>query len=71
MKKFEIIKNSRLLYTGKICKNPKVLIKKVRNIKVYPAEDEKEAVNIEYDGEVGEAIPVEFQIIERRVNFRI
>jgi diacylglycerol kinase (ATP) len=71
MKKLEIVKNSRLLYTGKISKHPKVMVKKVRNIKVYPAEDENEAVNIEYDGEVGEAIPVEFQIIERRVNFRI
>jgi diacylglycerol kinase (ATP) len=71
MKKLEIVKNSRLLYTGRISKHPKVIVKKVRNIKVYPAEDVNEEVNIEYDGEVGETIPVEFQIIERHVNFRI
>jgi YegS/Rv2252/BmrU family lipid kinase len=71
MKKFEIVMNSRFLYTGKISKHPRVIVKKARNIKVYPAEEETGAINIEHDGEMGEAIPVEFQVIERRVNFRV
>jgi diacylglycerol kinase (ATP) len=69
MKKLEIVKNSRLLYTGKIDRHPKVVVKKARNIKVYPTGDEP--VHIEYDGELGEAVPAEFQVIERRVNFRV
>jgi diacylglycerol kinase (ATP) len=74
MGKFEIIKNSRLLYTGTLPEHPKVKIKRVRNIKVYPTEEEEtkdKAVNIEYDGEIGKSIPAEFKIIEKSVNFRI
>jgi diacylglycerol kinase (ATP) len=71
MNKFEIIKNSSRLYTGTITSHPKVLVKRARNIKVHPLEENKEPVNIEYDGEVGEPIPAEFQVIERSVNFRI
>ncbi len=69
MTKFEIIKNSPKLYTGKLGSHSKVLIKRARNVKVYPLEEE--AVNIEYDGEVGEPIPAEFQVIELGVNLRI
>ncbi|UCH94676.1 MAG: diacylglycerol kinase family lipid kinase [Candidatus Aminicenantes bacterium] len=72
MGRFEVIKNSRLLYTGTLDKHPKVTIKRVRDIKVYPAaEDEDNTVNIEYDGEIGKSIPAEFRIIEKSVNFRI
>jgi len=69
MKKFEIIRNSRHLYNGKINQHPKVMIKRARNIKVYAEGDEP--VNIEYDGEVGKTTPVEFQIVEKGVNLRI
>jgi diacylglycerol kinase (ATP) len=74
MGRIEIIRNSRLLYSGKLAKHPKVTIKRIRNIKVYPAADAEvldKTVNIEYDGEVGKSIPAEFQIIEKSVNFRI
>ena len=74
MKRLEIIKNSRLLYTGTLPKHPKVIVKRVKNIKVYPVEEEEakdKTVNIEYDGEIGKSIPAEFKIIEKSVNFRI
>jgi diacylglycerol kinase (ATP) len=73
MKKFEIIRNSRHLYTGHLDKHPKVIVKRARNIKVYPVEEQGEGqgVNIEYDGEVGKTIPAEFQVIARSVNFRV
>ena len=67
MKKLEIIKNSRHLYTGSIKKNPKVTIIKAKNIKVYSDEE----VNIEYDGEAGETLPAEFELIEKVINFRL
>jgi len=67
MKKFEILANSRLLYSGTIAKNPKVHILKARNIKVESPDE----VHIEYDGEVGEKLPAEFSIIEKALNFRI
>ncbi|MCJ7525263.1 MAG: diacylglycerol kinase family lipid kinase [Candidatus Aminicenantes bacterium] len=67
MKKFEIVTNSRLLYSGTIAKNPKVHILKARNIKVESPDE----VHIEYDGEMGEKLPAEFSIIERALNFRI
>ncbi|MBU4267759.1 MAG: diacylglycerol kinase family lipid kinase [Acidobacteria bacterium] len=67
MKKFEILTNSRLLYSGTIAKNPKVHILKARNIKVESPDE----VHIEYDGEMGEKLPAEFSIIERALNFRI
>jgi YegS/Rv2252/BmrU family lipid kinase len=67
MKKLAIIKNSRLLYTGAIAKNPKVRMIKARNIKVQSQEE----VNIEYDGEMGEKLPAEFSIVEKALNFRI
>jgi diacylglycerol kinase (ATP) len=73
MKRLEIIKNSRLLYTGTLPKHPKVKVMRVKNIKVYPAEEDDtpdKTVNIEYDGETGKSIPAEFKIIEKRVNFR-
>ncbi|MCX6555045.1 MAG: diacylglycerol kinase family lipid kinase [Candidatus Aminicenantes bacterium] len=67
MKKLEIIRNTRLLYTGTIAKNPKVVILKARNIKVESQED----VFTEYDGEMGEKLPAEFSIVARALNFRI
>jgi YegS/Rv2252/BmrU family lipid kinase len=69
MDKLNIIRNSIRLYTGTIDKHPRVITRRARNIKVYPLEEE--AANIEYDGEIGEAVPAEFQIIERGLNFRI
>lgn len=76
MKKFEIIKNSRHLYTGAITTHPKVIVKRARNIKVYPeqedgSDNEANAISIEYDGELGRAVPAEFQVLEKSVNFRI
>lgn len=68
MKSFEIIYNSRFLYNGKLLDHPKVIRKQARNIKVYPAGDGE--INIEYDGEPGGTTPVEFQILEKSVNFR-
>ncbi len=69
MKRFEIIRNSRHLYTGKLHKHPKVKVIRARNIKVFP--DDSEPVYIEYDGEVGMPVPVEFQMMEKAVKFRI
>ena len=73
MKRFEIIRNSRLLYTGSINKHPKVIIKRAKKIKVLSdpiKPDEEEEVNIEYDGEVGQPLPAEFEILEKSLNFR-
>ena len=73
MGRFEIIKSSTRLYTGTLPQHPKVKVKRVKNIKVYPAETDEvpdKAVNIEYDGEIGKSIPAEFKIIEKSVNFR-
>lgn len=69
MKRFEIIRNSRHLYTGKLHKHPKVRVIRARNIKVYPVDDKP--VFIEFDGEVGMSIPAEFQVMEKAVNFRV
>jgi diacylglycerol kinase (ATP) len=73
MGRFEIIRSSRRLYTGTLPEHPKVKVKRVKNIKVYPAETDEtqdNTVNIEYDGEIGKSIPAEFKIIEKSVNFR-
>jgi YegS/Rv2252/BmrU family lipid kinase len=67
MKKLEIVKNTPLLYKGTIRKNPKVIIKKVRKIKIFSTDD----VQIEYDGELGKTLPAEFEIVEKRINLRI
>ncbi len=67
MKKLEIIRNTPLLYSGTIAKNPKVIILKARHIKV----DSQEDVYTEYDGEMGGKLPAEFSIIEKALNFRI
>jgi len=69
MKRFEIIRNSRHLYTGKLHKHPKVRVIRARNIKVYPVDDDP--VYIEYDGEVGMSLPAQFQVMEKAVNFRV
>jgi YegS/Rv2252/BmrU family lipid kinase len=66
MKKLEIIRKSRHLYTGKIDEQPKVVVKRAKKIKVFS----DEPVNIEFDGELGETLPAEFEIIERSLNFR-
>jgi YegS/Rv2252/BmrU family lipid kinase len=65
MKKLEIIYNSRLLYTGAITSHPKVTVKRAKKIRVSSDEE----VNIEYDGEMGRALPAEFEIIEKSLNF--
>lgn len=73
MKKLEIILKSRHLYTGKIDQQPGVTVKHARNIKVFPVPynpDMPSDVNIEYDGEVGNALPAEFEILEKSLNFR-
>lgn len=67
MKKFEIVKNTPLLYKGTIYKNPKVLIKKVKKIEISSTED----VQIEYDGELGKTLPAVFEIIKKKINLRI
>lgn len=69
MRRFEIIKNSMKLYTGKILTHPKVTFRRAKNIKVTSTD--REEVHIEYDGEVGIKLPAEFQVIEKGVNFRI
>ena len=67
MKRFEIIRNSILLYNGKILNHPKVTLRRAKKIKVSSAEE----VKIETDGETGVRLPAEFEIIEKGVNFRI
>jgi YegS/Rv2252/BmrU family lipid kinase len=67
MKKLEIVKNTPLLYKGTIAKNPKVIIKKIKKIKISSTED----VQIEYDGELGKILPAEFEIVEKKINLRI
>lgn len=71
MKKLEIIRNSRLLYTGTIDKHPKVMVRRVKKLKVMPVTPGEGAeVGIETDGELGETLPAEFEIIEKSLNFR-
>ncbi|HLP44434.1 MAG TPA: diacylglycerol kinase family protein [Candidatus Kapabacteria bacterium] len=73
MKKLEIILNSRHLYTGKIDQHPKVTVKRAKKVKVFPIPyipGLPSDVNIEYDGEIGCAIPAEFEILEKSLNFR-
>ncbi|HSQ34428.1 MAG TPA: diacylglycerol kinase family protein [Candidatus Binatia bacterium] len=67
MKKMEIIRNTPLLYSGTIAKNPKVIIVKARNIKV----ESQQEVYTEYDGEIGGKLPAEFSVVEKALNFRI
>jgi diacylglycerol kinase (ATP) len=67
MKKLEIIRNTPLLYSGTIAKNPKVFMLKGRHIKVQSQEE----VYTEYDGEIGGKLPAEFSIITKALNFRI
>lgn len=67
MKKLEILSNSRRLYSGTIASNPKVHILRARKIKVESPEE----VHIEFDGEVGEALPAEFTVVEKALNLRI
>lgn len=67
MKRFEVIRNSIYLYNGKILTHPKVTMRRAKNVKVFCDEE----VNIEYDGELGETLPVELSIIEKGVNLRI
>ncbi len=67
MKRFEIIRNSILLYNGKILKHSKVTMRRAKNVKIFSDEE----VDIEYDGELGITLPAELSIIEKGVNFRI
>ncbi|MCK4763902.1 MAG: diacylglycerol kinase family lipid kinase [Candidatus Aminicenantes bacterium] len=67
MKRFEVIRNSILLFNGKILNHPKVTQRRAKKIKVYSDEE----VKIETDGETGVCLPAEFEIIEKGVNFRI
>jgi len=67
MKKLEIIRNTPLLYSGTIAKNPKVFMIKARHIKV----ESRDEVYTEYDGEMGEKLPAEFSIMEKALNFRV
>jgi len=66
MTRFEVVRNSVKLYRGTIEKNPKVSIRRARKIRVFSDEE----VNIEYDGEIGQTLPAEFQVIEKVLNFR-
>lgn len=67
MKKLEIIGNTPHLYRGTLEKHPKVIIRRARKLDIQS--DEK--VNIEYDGELGQSLPASFEILERKINFRI
>ncbi len=67
MKKLEILANSRRLYAGTIESHPKVHVLKARQIRVESPDE----VHIEYDGEIGEALPAEFTVVERALNLRI
>lgn len=67
MKKLEIIGNTPHLYRGTIEKHPKVIIQRAKKIHI----SSEETVNIEYDGELGSTLPATFEIIERKINFRI
>jgi diacylglycerol kinase (ATP) len=67
MKKLEIIRNTPLLYSGTIAKNPKVFMLKARNIQVRSQEE----VYTEYDGELGGKLPADFSVVEKALNFRM
>ena len=67
MNKFEIIKNTPILYRGTIIKNPKVEVFRVKKVEVSSAT----ATDLEYDGEVGGLLPAKFEIVEKAINFRI
>lgn len=69
MTRLETIYNSRFLYNGKLLTHPKVHLIRAKNIKVFTEPGEQ--VNIEYDGEMGKTAPVEYQILEKSVNFRV
>lgn len=71
MTRFQIIKDSRRLYTGTIASHPRVIIKRARNIKVFPVDESQGKINIEYDGEMGETLPAEFQVLTQQVKLRI
>ncbi len=70
MTPLETIIKSRRLYTGSLPKEPKVTIKRAKKIRVETVEP-GDTVNIEYDGELGPSLPVEFQLIEKSLNFRL
>lgn len=67
MKKWELIFESRRLYTGTIKKNRKVMIKRAKKVEIKSGE----TVNIEYDGEIGGKTPAKLEILEKRLNFKI
>jgi len=67
MKKLEIIGNTPHLYRGTIEKHPKVIYQRAKKIHI----SSEETVNIEYDGELGPTLPATFEIIEKKINFRI
>ncbi len=67
LSRLEIIWNSPLLYNGKILKHRKVILKRAKKLKVTALQP----VDLEYDGELGISLPVEFDIIEEGVNLRV
>jgi YegS/Rv2252/BmrU family lipid kinase len=67
MGRLEIVANSRRLYAGTIARHPKVRIIRAKSIRVESADE----VNVEYDGEMGGALPAEFTIVEKALNFRV
>jgi len=67
MKRFEIIWNSRRLYTGTILKHPKVIHRQVRKLSVSSAE----TVHIETDGELGCTLPIQIECLPSILNLRI
>ncbi|MCP5105829.1 MAG: diacylglycerol kinase family lipid kinase [bacterium] len=72
MKRLEIVLNSRHLYTGKIDRHPKVTVRRAKKIEVLPVSaetGEDQAINIEFDGELGQTLPARFEIIEKSLNF--
>ncbi len=67
MKRLEILYNSRFLYNGKILKNKKVELIRTDFIRI---ESESNDVSVEYDGETGLRLPVEFRIIKKSLKFK-
>ena len=67
MKRLEIIYNSPRLYTGSILKLKQVEIHRAKKVEVHS----DTPVQIEYDGELGRTLPASFELVERKLKFRI
>ncbi len=76
MGRLDIIRNSRFLYNGRLHEHPKAIVKRIKKLKVIPMPapakpGEIPNVSIEYDGELGDSLPAEFELLEKKINLRL